>query len=302
MNDLISVAAKLNSRTAAEEVIGIGASVVEKLIWVLQHDAATVHRRYAAYALGKIRDPRAVEPLTLALRSDEPMVRENAAEALGSLGDARAVRPLLRALGDPAAVVRRYAERALVKIGLPSVMPLIEELWDPRAGVRDGVLSALARIGIPALLPLLHTIRYAGGSTRTDALHILGQLGDGTTLPRRVLAESRLPPAARAETLEAVLTYYDLPAPAVFCGHFLRDESAAVRAGAQAVLFELERRVLVRPCDGAMLYRENLLRPAAPGPDTTPHDTLLRPAALLPLHTHRPKRLLARLADRLRRI
>ena len=302
MNDLASVAAKLNSRTAAEEIIGIGTSVVEKLIWVLQHDGATVHRRYAAYALGKIRDIRAVEPLTQALRCDEPIVRENAAEALGSLGDARAVRPLLRALGDPAAVVRRYAERALVKIGLPSVTPLIEELWDLRAGVRDGVLSALARIGIPALLPLLHAIKYAGGSTRADALHVLGQLGDGTTLPRRVLAESRLPAAARAETLEAVLTYYDLPSPSVFCGHFLRDESAAVRAGAQVVLFELERRVLVRPCDGAAMQRENLLRPAAPGPDTTPSDTLLRPAELLPLSMPRPRRLVARIADRIRRL
>ena len=43
-----------------------------------------------AFALGLIGDPLAVDPLLLALKDPEPVVRGRAAEALGQIGDARA--------------------------------------------------------------------------------------------------------------------------------------------------------------------------------------------------------------------
>ena len=43
-------------------------------------------RRSAAWALGKIGDARAVEPLAAALRDNDSDVREAAAQALKSLG------------------------------------------------------------------------------------------------------------------------------------------------------------------------------------------------------------------------
>ena len=51
-------------------------------------------RKRAAVALGKTKDPRAVEPLLVAVQ--DPDVCEEAARALGEIGDARATLPLLK--------------------------------------------------------------------------------------------------------------------------------------------------------------------------------------------------------------
>jgi HEAT repeat protein len=50
----------------------------------------------AAESLGRIRDPRAVEPLIDTLWDDDARVRLKVAWALGMLGDPRALRPLQR--------------------------------------------------------------------------------------------------------------------------------------------------------------------------------------------------------------
>jgi len=77
-------------------------------------------RAKAATALGKLGDPRAVEPLLEALSDDgSGFVRENTAEALGRLGDPRAVHPLVAALGDGNSAVRRGAADALLRLGHP---------------------------------------------------------------------------------------------------------------------------------------------------------------------------------------
>jgi len=52
-------------------------------------------RAQAAWELGELGHPVAIEPLITALRYDEyPPVRSNAARALGSIGDERAIEPL----------------------------------------------------------------------------------------------------------------------------------------------------------------------------------------------------------------
>ena len=300
MNSFAELTTKLNCRSTAEELVSGGPSVVESLIWALQHDGSTVHRRYAAYVLGKIRDGRAVEPLALTLRRDEPLVRENAAEALGHIGDPRGVRPLLHALGDATAVVRRYAERALVKIGPAAVMPLIQELWDPRAGVHDGVLNALTRIGPPALLPLLHTIRYGDGTTRQDATDTLNHIGNAHTLPRKVLTDTRLTGPQKAEILEILLPYFGLPETLLYCKIMAYGENEALRDGAESVLREFDRRILVRPClERDKIELRYLLHPASPALPGDPPEMLLRALHNLPQPEEAPKR--RRLLSRLRR-
>ena len=47
-------------------------------------------REQAAFALGQLRDPRAVDPLIAALKDANGDVREQAAFALGQLRDKRA--------------------------------------------------------------------------------------------------------------------------------------------------------------------------------------------------------------------
>ena len=79
------------NQSAAEALIGLGAKAVEALIGLLKSDSPAA-RLHAASALGEIRDKRAVEPLVLALETDDEYpVRTAAATALGQLKDSRAV-------------------------------------------------------------------------------------------------------------------------------------------------------------------------------------------------------------------
>lgn len=79
-------------------------------------DAAKNFREYVAEALGKIKDPRAVSPLTKALNDSDEGVRKAAAWSLGEIRDQRAVEPLKTALKDKDEKVRKEAESALRKI------------------------------------------------------------------------------------------------------------------------------------------------------------------------------------------
>jgi len=54
----------------------------------------------AAFALGRIGDSRAVNPLIDALKDEDRWVREAAAEALASIRDPGAVNPLIDDLKD----------------------------------------------------------------------------------------------------------------------------------------------------------------------------------------------------------
>ena len=62
-----------------------------------------------------------VEGLIRALDYRAPEVRQNAANALGNIGDPRAVEPLIVALKDENLWVCDAATSALVKIGEPAV-------------------------------------------------------------------------------------------------------------------------------------------------------------------------------------
>jgi hypothetical protein len=105
-------------------------------------------RQEAAETFGRVRDPRAVEPLIVALRDDVSGVQRAAAVALGGMADPRAVEPLLVLLKSHAADVRAAAADALGRLGnVSSVGPLINVLKDESWSVRRAATEALGRIG-----------------------------------------------------------------------------------------------------------------------------------------------------------
>ncbi len=84
-----------------------------KLIAALRHPEPLTQRR-AAYILGLLRYPDAVEPLAAVLASDaDPYVKGEAAQALAAIGDERAKAVLRRIAGDKtqSVIVRRIAEK-----------------------------------------------------------------------------------------------------------------------------------------------------------------------------------------------
>ena len=189
-------------------LVKIGKPAVLPLITALQHDKETV-RQNAARALGEIGDPRAIEPLKRAfksnlkwgrgwaqgvlerfgapavpffiesLESSSPHLRANAAMALGKIGDQRVALPLISALRDENWRVRSNAAFAFEVLKEPAARePLLLALEDNNVNVRNGAAIALASIGGPRVLDRLIEHLKNDAAARPDVAIALGRLGD----------------------------------------------------------------------------------------------------------------------------
>jgi beta-lactamase regulating signal transducer with metallopeptidase domain len=117
------------------------------LMHVKKHPADLVTER-ALWALTIIDDGKIVEPLKLALSSNDWKVRAYAAWALGEANDSRGTDRLIVALRDSHWRVRMHAASALQRLGTQAaVAPLIAVLSDEYWQVRISAVDALARIG-----------------------------------------------------------------------------------------------------------------------------------------------------------
>jgi HEAT repeat protein len=67
--------------------------------------------------LGKIGDPRGVEPLIESLKDEDWLVRRNAAESLARLGAKQAIDDLLPLLEDENTMVQETVEGVLASLG-----------------------------------------------------------------------------------------------------------------------------------------------------------------------------------------
>jgi HEAT repeat protein len=135
-------------------------------------------RQYAAYLLGKAKNPRAIQPLVESLADFDKAVREQATLALSSIGKA-AIEPLAEAMKEPKWETRYRAAEALGKIAdEKAVRPLIAGLRDSRDHVRYMAAKGLHQIGdSDAVEPLIILLQDENVYVRTMAVHTLGALG-----------------------------------------------------------------------------------------------------------------------------
>lgn len=94
-------------------------------------------RLTAIETLGKIGDPRAVEPLLNAMR--DPDNQMACAEALGRIGDERSLGPLCHLLSSPSPEVRVEALRSLRRMANRQVLPVLYGCaeQDPEQAIRE---------------------------------------------------------------------------------------------------------------------------------------------------------------------
>ena len=188
INQLINQLKNENWRMRYEAVQALGKikdpRAVEPLITTLKDKSWPV-RYEAAEALGKIKDPRAVESLITALKDRYWPVQRGAAQALGKIKDPRAVEPLITALKAGKRPVRYEAIESLVKIGEPAVEPLISALKDEKwYEVRWRATQALGKIGDSrAVEPLINALKDEKWPVRYKAAQALGKIGDERAIP-----------------------------------------------------------------------------------------------------------------------
>jgi HEAT repeat protein len=149
----------------------MGVAAINPLIEALQDKEGTV-RKFAAILLGKLGDPRAIEPLGMALYDLHHEVGKVSAESLARFG-ASAVDVLIEALSHPEMWIRIHAITALSRIRDARVIPiLLEMLNDPEREVKKQVVESLGNLKDPRALPSLQEIV----SNRADReLHTLAK-------------------------------------------------------------------------------------------------------------------------------
>jgi HEAT repeat protein len=119
-----------------------------------------------AHALGMIGAP-AVHTLIRTLLEGDGNLRWGAAIALGRIKDPQAVEPLIRALADKYENVRAEAATSLAAIGKPAIAPLIWFLKHSEGGMRIEVMNALGELHAnDAIEPLVQMLEKANEEER----------------------------------------------------------------------------------------------------------------------------------------
>jgi HEAT repeat protein len=123
----------------------------------------------AADALGPMRDPMAVEPLSGLLADDDADVRRAAVRALAARGGVRVVEPLIAALDDRDQGVRTAAATAVYR----------RLMTDPDQDARRETAAILGRLrATDAVEPLVKSIMDADEGVRVASIKALGAIGD----------------------------------------------------------------------------------------------------------------------------
>jgi HEAT repeat protein len=149
----------------------MGSTAVNPLVEALQDKEGTV-RKFAAALLGKLGDPRAIEPLGMSLYDLHHEVGKVSAESLARFG-VPAIDILVEALRHPEMWIRIHSILALSRIRDARVTPiLLEMLNDPEREVKKEVIESLGRLKDPrAVSPLQEIV-----SNRADReLHTLAK-------------------------------------------------------------------------------------------------------------------------------
>jgi HEAT repeat protein len=149
----------------------MGVAAVGPLIEALQDKEGTV-RKFAAILLGKLGDPRAIEPLGMTLYDLHHEVGKVSAASLAQFGGP-AIDILFEALSHPEMWIRIHAIIALSKVRDPRVTSiLLEMLNDPEREVKKQVIASLGNLKDARALPSLQEI----ASNRADReLHMLAR-------------------------------------------------------------------------------------------------------------------------------
>jgi len=151
---------------------------VDGLVHTLHNNTDPNVRQYAAYLLGKTKNPRAIQPLVEALGDFDKSVREQSMLALTAIGKA-AIEPLSNAMKEPKWETRYRAAEALGKIAdEKAIKPLIQALKDNRDHVRYMATKGLREIGdSDAIDPMIILLKDENRYVRMMAARALSAIG-----------------------------------------------------------------------------------------------------------------------------
>ena len=148
--------------------------------WWYEREYAVGDLLLAIEKMGRI----AVEPLFRALESREGTVRKFAAILLGKIGDPRAIEPLSMSLYDMHHEVGKASADSLARFGANSFETLSGALRHPEMWIRIHAITGLSRIKDSRVAPLLvQMLDDPEREVQIQAIRSLGDLKDSRTVP-----------------------------------------------------------------------------------------------------------------------
>jgi HEAT repeat protein/beta-lactamase regulating signal transducer with metallopeptidase domain len=216
---------------------------IDALVQALKTDTDARVREAAAQALGEIDNQRAVPGLIAALGTEKVgAVRAKIAWALGEIDDARAVDALGVAVKDSEVEVRRQAVWALGELEAPAAAPmLIPVLRDADVETRKQAAWALGQVkGADAVSALSGAAKDSDKEVRKQVIESLGEIQDKRALPALSAAISDAEAEIREAAVQSISQLEDLKTapPALLTA--LRDDERSVRKAAAEALGQIE--------------------------------------------------------------
>ncbi len=174
-------------RSLHESFDGLG--IVDRYIDKLENSRGWAERAFAARFLGEIGSAKAVAPLVRVMRNtreEDRDVRMAASRALGRIRDPRAIEPMLEALAAPESWLPARVAEVVLQFGDLAFDPLVVLLGrHDDSAARAWACQILGDLGNPRAVPiLLGCLSDINDQVRARAASALGRLGD-----RRAVAD-----------------------------------------------------------------------------------------------------------------
>lgn len=197
-------------QAAIEALVQVGSPAVPLLLLALRHNNSTV-RRHVITILGRIHDPRAIEPMVDLLLDESPSSEDKLKEILISFGPI-ALEPLAKAFGSTSSIDRQKRLTSvlsslhwqpldeptaityfllkkdfdqLAQMGEPAARKLVARLYQPDDHINQGVyghsntlVRALQEIGTPAVEPVLENLGTPDPEVQMRLLEALDDIAD----------------------------------------------------------------------------------------------------------------------------
>jgi HEAT repeat protein len=184
------------------------ARAVEPLIAVLRGKNFSL-KCAAVDSLGKLKDPRAIEPLSVLLWKGEGELQTKAQYALTEMGP-MVVEPLCRILLEQNNPLRFFVADLLTKIhDVRAIGPLVSVLGVGENGIGTTAADALIGIGPSAVDALLVAVTSHDAVVRRHAARALGGIKDERAVESLLAALMDENVDVRRQALEAVASFDD---------------------------------------------------------------------------------------------
>jgi len=170
---------KINYYLAARKwskLVKIGKPAVKHLIAALGDETLEV-RENSAISLGRIGDPRGIDPLYRMLNDKHSYLRKTSVEALTNIGGDRVVEMVISCLYDENFEVRVSAAGCLGRLkDVRAIDPLLASLKDESEQVQIATIAALKKMGYLAFENLEVSVGHRDWFIRKTSVELLSHL------------------------------------------------------------------------------------------------------------------------------